>query len=741
MKKVAKFGLIFILLLLIMSLGVFVYYFSSTINYRLDKNKLVNAQNAIEFYDSDGEIISSFSNDTKVVKLSELNDYTFNAFISVEDKRFYSHNGIDYKGLSRALIKNITTFSFKEGGSTISQQLIKNTHLTNKKTIKRKFIEFKLTKQLERNFSKEEILEKYLNTIYFGHNLYGIESASNYYFNKSAKDLDVAESAFLAGIIKAPNTYSITNSYEKCVERRNLVLSLMCEQGYISKKTYNSEITKPILVKNERINNDYYTLCQIELNQILSENPYVFNNCKVYTYFNKDINKILTNEVINNDDNIDKNAIILSPNNKVLAYRSTCTLLKRQLGSTIKPLAVYAPAIEENLIHSASIILDEKTDFNGYTPSNYNDKYYGYISAKTALSKSLNVPAVKILNSLGIDKSKIYLDKLSLNIDANKNGLGLALGGTNETFTIKDVVSAYSVFNNKGNYSAPTTISHIVNADNEVVYRDKNISKSVFSEETAYLISDMLENAVNDGTAKRLKGLNANIYAKTGTNGNENGNFDAYTISYTKDYTIGVWCGKSDNSLMNNSITGGNLPAEISAYIWNGIYLTKTNTKISKPDTIVELALDKSEYNNNHRLVLADDIAPHQEKIFALFNSKTINLEQNDDYSNPKSKNISAKLENGNIKIYFDKNNFINYKIYICDKFGKELVLDTISIKENYFYDNKIKSNTEYTYTVLPYYKYKDKFYYGKEQQIISIKTDKIEVPDEWLDFIDDIFN
>ena len=222
MKKALKISLIFILLALIFVLGILVYYFSTTIKFNLDKNKLVNINFVTEFYDVNGDKISTFSDKSPVVKLSELNDYTLNAFVSVEDKRFYKHNGIDYKGLSRALYKNISTFSFKEGGSTISQQLIKNTHLNSQKTLKRKFIEFKLTKQLERKYTKDEILEKYLNTIYFGHNLYGIESASNYYFDKSAKDLDIAESAFLAGIIKAPNTYSVTNSYEKCLNRRNL---------------------------------------------------------------------------------------------------------------------------------------------------------------------------------------------------------------------------------------------------------------------------------------------------------------------------------------------------------------------------------------------------------------------------------------------------------------------------------------------------------------------------------------
>lgn len=741
MKKALKISLIFILLALIFVLGILVYYFSTTIKYNLNTNKLVNTNFVTEFYDVNGDKISTFSDKNPVVKLSELNDYTLNAFVSVEDKRFYKHNGIDYKGLSRALYKNITTFSFKEGGSTISQQLIKNTHLNSQKTIKRKFIEFKLTKQLEKKYTKDEILEKYLNTIYFGHNLYGIESASNYYFDKSAKDLDIAESAFLAGIIKAPNTYSVTNSYEKCLNRRNLVLRLMKDQGYILDDTYALEIVKPILTNINKNNNDYYSLCQIELNNILSDNPYVFNNCKVYTYFDPKINEIISNEIINNDDNIDKSAIILSPDNKVLAYNSTCNLQKRQLGSTIKPLAVYAPAIEENLIYPATFILDEKTDFNGYKPSNYNDKYYGYVTVKTALSKSLNIPAVKLLNSLGINKSKKYLDKLGLKIDSQNNGLGVALGGTNESFTISEVASAYSVFNNEGKYSSPKTISYIKNSDNEIIYKDNNKETEVFSLETSYLISDMLENAVNDGTAKRLKGINANVYAKTGTNGNEKGNLDAYTISYTKDYTMGIWCGKSDYSLMDNSITGGNLPAEISALIWNNIYPNKSNTKIKKPENVVELALDKSEYYNNHRLILADEIAPHQEKVYSLFNKNSYKLEQNDNFTNPICNKISANLKNGAVYIDFEKNNFINYKIYRNENDNKTLIIDTKNIKDNLFIDKIIKSNTEYTYTVLPYYEYKDKVYFGKEKIISTIKTNKIIIPDEWLDFIEDIFD
>lgn len=206
-----------------------------------------------------GNEISAFSGDTAVSEDEEIPSFVKNAFIAVEDRRFYKHNGIDKKALMRAMWNNIKSFSLKEGASTISQQLIKNTHLTNEKTLKRKLIEFKLTRQLEKNYSKDEILEMYLNTIYFGKNSYGITSAAKNYFNVNVSDLSLSQAAVLAGLIKAPTAYSPANNMEKCRTRRDTVLKLMKEQGYISETEFAAAVAEDIaLSEGEKSASAYY---------------------------------------------------------------------------------------------------------------------------------------------------------------------------------------------------------------------------------------------------------------------------------------------------------------------------------------------------------------------------------------------------------------------------------------------------------------------------------------------------
>ena len=230
MKKTIKIFLIVIFSIFLIVSAFLLFFHITLIDVKFDKNRLINLNHTVTCYDSNGEIFSVESNGVSVSDNEEIPEHTKQAFISIEDKRFYKHNGIDFKGLLRATFNNIKSFSLKEGASTISQQLIKNTHLSNEKTLKRKFSEIKLTRELEKQYDKNKILETYLNTIYFGDGCYGITTASKHYFNKSPSELNINESAVLAGIIKAPSNYSPVNNYEKCFERKNLVLKEMLAQ-------------------------------------------------------------------------------------------------------------------------------------------------------------------------------------------------------------------------------------------------------------------------------------------------------------------------------------------------------------------------------------------------------------------------------------------------------------------------------------------------------------------------------
>lgn len=244
MKRALKITGVVTGLFLIPLLAAFMYYLGVTANVRLDANKLVTPSAYVRLYDASGEEIPAAVAATCAA--DSLPDCVGNAFVAVEDKRFYEHHGIDTKRIFGALWHNLTSFSFKEGASTISQQLIKNTHLSSEKTINRKLKEMKLARALEKKYSKEEILSMYLNSIYFGHSAFGIENAAQYYFGIHASQLDAAQSAMLAGIVRSPNRYSPFRDVQRCLSRRDLVLSLMNKQGYLSEEEYAAALQEPL---------------------------------------------------------------------------------------------------------------------------------------------------------------------------------------------------------------------------------------------------------------------------------------------------------------------------------------------------------------------------------------------------------------------------------------------------------------------------------------------------------------
>ncbi|MBQ4268496.1 MAG: transglycosylase domain-containing protein, partial [Clostridia bacterium] len=386
----------------VLLIGGSAYYFTVTKNVALVDEKLVLPEKTTAVYDVYGEAVS-YANAVarNIAKIETLNEKTIFAFVDTEDKRFFSHDGFDLKRIVKAAINNIRAGGFKEGASTISQQLVKNTHLTQEKTFKRKMQEVKLTRQLERRYTKRDILEKYLNSIYFGHSCFGIEAASQFYFGKSADKLTLGESAVLAGLVKSPNNFSPFKNAEKCKNRQATVLKLMQENGHVDQAEIEEAKKQPLPVEPSVKPNDLgYLRYVFDEMETLAE-KYAFTvggKVEIYTYLDPELQKE-TGKLIGEHKDVGGTAIVLDV--KAHAFKacaSTVGNVKRSPGSVIKPLLVYAPAVEENLLCPATPILDEKTDFNGYNPENYGGEHFGYVSARTALSKSLNVPAVKTLN-------------------------------------------------------------------------------------------------------------------------------------------------------------------------------------------------------------------------------------------------------------------------------------------------------------------------------------------------------
>ena len=487
---------------------IFVENFKRSDGYvAFDKDKLNEVYTALTVLDDEGSALREplYLNGYRQIPLSALHDYTYMAFVAVEDKRFFKHSGIDFKRVGGALLHNIKSKSYREGASTISQQLIKNTHLDNSKTLKRKLNEMLLAKELERNYTKQEILEMYVNTIYFGRNAYGIETAANVYFNKSAADLTVSESAILAGMIKAPNVYAPDKNAEKCKLRRNTVLKLMNDQKLIDSEAYTAALAEPIKYNPKSMGTErsYVYLVMQEACKLLNMTPMQLSKSDfiIETYCNQKTQKALCELAA--DDNTqnakgalaDMSAVVLNDKGGVEAclLRGETAGTRRQVGSALKPIAVYAPALNEKIITQASPVLDEETDFNGYKPTNAGG-YNGWTTVKYAVAKSLNVPAVKTLNALTLPTSQKYLAKMGIFGDQN---LSLALGNAKGGVDVFTLAKCYSTLANDGMCNEVGFIKNIY-SDKGIVYSREAKENRVFNSRANYLMTDMLLNTVNN---------------------------------------------------------------------------------------------------------------------------------------------------------------------------------------------------------------------------------------------------
>ena len=719
-KKILKHALLLLAALILMAVG---YYFAVTKDAVLCDEKLLLAHKNFSIYDKDGLLIENCGAllGKQTVEGTDIPIKTKWAFVDTEDKRFFTHGGFDVKRIGGAAWKNVKSKTFKEGASTISQQLIKNTHLTQEKTFKRKLQEWKLTRALECNYSKDEILEKYLNTIYFGHNCFGLRSACEFYFQKTPSDLTLADSAILAGLVKSPNNYSPFKHPERCKKRKAAVLSAMHKNGHITQAEVSNALAEPLPTANERLrHNDSYMHFLFEELTDISEQFHLTlgGHIEIFTYMDADLQKTLAACAQKLTD-CDK--CLLSFDSETAGFSacvSTIGDIERLPGSLIKPLLVYAPALEENLISPATPILDEAVDYSGYKPENYDKKTRGYVSARECVAQSLNIPAVKILQSLGVKKAAAYLEEMNLTVANEDLSLALALGGMKKGFRLKDILSAYATFQNSGVYQNGAFIDKI-KIDGQTVYQRKHSKKRVFSEETAYLMTDMLKTASTTGTAKKLRSLPFDIAAKTGTVGTENGNTDAYALSYTSKNCFGVWLGNADNSFID--YTGGGLPCnllyEINTHI-NERYQAKDTVipSFSMPSGVKRVSLDKSTYYDTHTMLGADPESPLEFQLFELFKKENIPMKKCDLFSNPSISTPVLTVNENGITISFNKGTPVCYD-YKIERYDYA-THSTIYFGEflPYFTDTDIQPNKRYVYYVTPYYK-------GKAGKKITLPT------------------
>lgn len=683
-----------------------------------DMSQLQTNQENLIITDNQDRPIADLKSE-KYVDYSQIPQLLSDAFIAVEDKRFYSHNGIDYVRIAGALLNNIKG-NRTQGASTITQQLAKNVYYSSEQTFSRKFKEMQTAIKLEKMLSKEEIMEYYLNMLYFGSGEYGVKNASLRFFDKSLDELNALECAMLAGIVKSPTKYNPINNYDNSIERARVVLKLMYDQGKISENIYNSYKTANIVIKNALIENNqakiYLLNTKYEACKILDidEKTLLSRGYKISTFYDTSTQMQLTSSIFSDSyysstsDNPSGIGIVCNNDTlgvKALASRENINIFefKRQVGSTIKPLACYAPALDQGLISPYTKILDEPTSFGNYSPGNFKDKYYGWTSINDCVEKSLNVPSVKVLQQLSPTTSRNYLAKMNIATNEKDDNLALALGGTTYGISMIDLLGGYAMLSNYGLYNSPTFIRQITDKDGNIVYDCNNrISTRVFDEQSSYLMTNMLVNTAKNGTAKKLSALNYQVACKTGTVSLENKDFngDIYSVGYTSQDTFLFWQG---GTLPATQTGGGATTLMFKNFLDN--FYREAPKDFAIPNGIIEANIDKYSYEHSNEVILASKNAPKNSVLSCVFSQKCLPSEIDSTYDRPAVDNLEFQQNYSNVSVKFSLNPKLCYKIYKRDFLKGETLLYDI---KNSFGDANYQINVDSffgnTITVIPYY-------------------------------------
>lgn len=585
-----------IFVLFLLSIGSFAFWVMS-----LDVSKLQSPlAQPTYIYDRNGNKVSELSS-SKInpVPIAKIPQTMRKAIIDTEDRRFYEHKGVDVWSILRALIHDLRSGGFSEGGSTITQQLAKNLFLPSDKTLTRKFKEAAYAFKIELTLSKDQILEEYLNQIYFGEGQWGIQNAARFYFGKNAEDLNLEESAMLAGLPKAPSLYSPLKNKDKALERRNLVLSLMKDQNDITAADFQRTLSAPITLRNgvlKDLSGKFAPYVDYVIEEAISrygftEDQLLTGGLQIYTEMDSKVQQAAETVYQDNqyfpqgkpDQNVQSGIAILDQHTGgirgLVGYRGEspfrsfnhATQLKRQPGSSIKPLTVYGPALEKGYMPS-SLLYDGPLNLNGYSPQDYDYQTRGQVTMEEALQNSWNIPAVWLLNEIGLDTGLSFAQKAGLPLTQADRTLSLALGGISSGVSPLQMAQAYSTFANLGTMNKAYAITKITSANGYVFAQVKPESVQVTSPQNAYTMTQLLENVVDNGTGKNAS-FGRPTAGKTGSvelphtqefSGISKGAKDVWFVGYTPELTAAVWMGydKTDRTHYL-TISGGSGPAVI----------------------------------------------------------------------------------------------------------------------------------------------------------------------------------
>lgn len=679
---------------------------------KLDKSALPVSASLPTFYDADGNKLS-YKQDS-YISADEITDDLRNAFVAVEDKRFYSHKGYDPVRMAGAALGNLKAGGIREGASTITQQLVKNTQLTHERTLKRKLTEIALAAKLEREYSKDDILSMYLSVIYFGSGAYGVKQACRKFFAKDVGELTLSQCACLAGIVRNPACYSPKNKPENCVNRRDLVLKLMLEQGYIDDKSYEEATAEPLLLSENAADESaayggYLEKAAQEVCEALDITRAQLDGSgyRIHTALDGELQQelcALRGQCISAED-VDSAAVVLDSEGFAIGYSSNLPYeASRQAGSVLKPLAVYAPALNERMISLATPITDEKVNYGGYSPSNFGGKYYGDTTIKQAIARSMNSVSVKVLDYLGVDNCAAYLNKFGIRISDEDKNYALALGATSKGVSPLDIAAAYGAFARGGMYQNCKFVKAVIDGD-RYVYDGKtgnpngqNCQRAV-SSATASLISVALKEAVTSGTAKTLSALPFEVAAKTGTAQREDGgNSDGWCASYNDGYTVVVWHG-SDGNLDER---GGGLPTMHALKIWQLLAArAPMPSKLTLSEDITQVRIDNYSAAKCRHAVAATDSTPEKYVSVEYFDVASLPTSGDSLFENVPAPQLSVNMLNDIVRLQFDCQPIYGYTLTRRDLLGESVIFECSGYDgAKTIYDAPVTFGGKVTYTL-----------------------------------------
>lgn len=538
-----------------------------------------------EVYDKDGDSAGSlYSQKGTYISLDKISPNIQNAVLSTEDRNFYHEHGFSVKGIARAALmyaknKILGNNYISGGGSTLTQQLVKNAYLTQEQTFTRKAKEIFLSIEVENVYSKKDILTMYLNNAYFGNGVWGVQDASKRYFNKNASELTNAQSAVLAGMLTSPSGYDPVAHPDSSKQRRNLVLQLMVENNKLTQSEADAAKKTALTVTDGYESSDSYkypyyfdaVIDEAVNTYHISEEDIMNKDYKIYTTLDQNEQKDMQ-DTFDDDDNfpsysadgtiVQAASIAINPNNggilavvggrgdHVFRGFNRATQMKRQPGSAIKPIAVYTPALEHGYYYD-SMLTDKKKSYgtDNYTPKNYDDTYSGSVAMYKALAQSLNAPAVWLLNKIGINRGYESVKKFGLPVTSKDKNLALALGGLSTGVSPQQLATAYTAFANDGKLASAHYITKIVDASGKTIVSNQNPKKKqIISKKVAKAMTSMLIGVFSDGTGKTAKPSGYTVAGKTGSTSSDvvNGQDserDKWIVGYTPDVVVATWEG------------------------------------------------------------------------------------------------------------------------------------------------------------------------------------------------------